>query len=99
MPGANSLLSALTGSGLDFEKFYYYGWLSPKKDERRSQLYSLKNINEVIVILDTPYRLKALLNDVVKVFGKNKRIVVAFELTMKDERFFRGTAEEILKIS
>ena len=61
VPGANSLLSALTGSGLDFEKFYYYGWLSPKKDERRSQLYSLKNITEVIVLLDTPYRLKALL--------------------------------------
>ena len=98
VPGANSLLSALTGSGLDFEKFYYYGWLSPKKDERRSQLYSIKNINEVIVILDTPYRLKALLADVVKAFGKNKRIVVAFQLTMKDERFFRGTAGEILKI-
>ena len=59
----------------------------------------LKNITEVIVLLDTPYRLKALLADVVKVFGKNKRIVVAFELTMKDERFFRGTAEEILKIA
>ncbi|MDP4192886.1 MAG: SAM-dependent methyltransferase, partial [Bacteroidota bacterium] len=27
VPGANSLLPALTGSGLDFEKFYYYGWL------------------------------------------------------------------------
>ena len=35
----------------------------------------------------------------VKVFGKNKRIVVAFELTMKDERFFRGSAEDILKIA
>ncbi len=99
VPGANSLLPALIGSGMDFEKFYYYGWLSPKKEERRSQLYSLKNITEVIVLLDTPYRLKALLADVVKVFGKNKRIVVAFELTMKDERFFRGTAEEILKIA
>lgn len=98
IPGANSLLSALTVSGLDFEKFYYYGWLSPKKDERRKQLYILKNINEVIVILDTPYRLKTLLTDVSKVFGKNKRIVVAFQLTMKDEKFFRGTAGDILKI-
>ena len=58
----------------------------------------MKNIDEVIVILDTPYRLKTLLTDIVKAFGKNKRIVVAFELTMKDERFFRGTAEEILKV-
>ena len=98
VPGVSSLLTALVGSGMDFEKFYYYGWLSPKKDERRKQLYSLKNINEVIVILDTPYRLITLLTDIVKAFGKNKRIVVAFELTMKNERFFRGSDEEILKI-
>lgn len=38
IPGANSILPALTGSGLDFEKFYYYGWLSPKKDIRKQQL-------------------------------------------------------------
>ncbi|MEJ2616884.1 MAG: SAM-dependent methyltransferase, partial [Ignavibacteriaceae bacterium] len=42
IPGANSLLPALTGSGLDFEKFYYYGWLSPNKQIRRKQLIDLK---------------------------------------------------------
>ena len=35
VPGVSSLLTALIGSGMDFEKFYYYGWLSPKKDTRR----------------------------------------------------------------
>ncbi len=99
VPGANSLLPALIASGLDFEKFYYYGWLSPKKPERRQQLYRLKQINEVIVILDTPYRLKSLLADIVKVLGKNIRVVLAFELTMKSERFYRGTAAEILNIA
>ncbi len=96
IPGANSLLPALTASGLDFEKFYYFGWLSPKKDERRLQLLKLKNIHEVIIILDTPYRLKSLLADVVKILGKNIRCVLAFQLTMIDEKFYRGTAEEIL---
>jgi len=99
VPGANSLLPALIGSGLDFEKFYYYGWLSPKKDERRNELSRLKGIREVIVLFDTPYRLKSLLADVVKILGKNVRIVLAFELTMKAETFFRGTAEDIYKIA
>jgi 16S rRNA (cytidine1402-2'-O)-methyltransferase len=99
VPGANSLLPALTCSGLDFEKFYYYGWLSPKKDERRKELLRLKGIREVIVLLDTPYRLKSLLADVVKILGKNVRTVLAFELTMKSESFFRGTVEEILRIA
>ena len=97
VPGANSLLPALSGSGFDFEKFYYYGWLSPNKDKRRQQLYKLKSIKEVIVILDTPYRLRQLLADVVKVLGKHLSAVVAFQLTMENERFYRGTTGELLQ--
>jgi 16S rRNA (cytidine1402-2'-O)-methyltransferase len=99
VPGADSLLPALTGSGLDFEKFFYYGWLSPKKDIRRQELYKLKHMNYVFVILDTPYRLRALLADIVKMLGKHIRVVLAFELTKKEEKFYRGTAEDILKIA
>ena len=99
VPGANSLLPALVGSGFDFEKFYYYGWLSPKKEERRRELLQIKGIREVIVLLDTPYRLKSLLTDIVKILGKNVRTVLAFDLTMKTEKFYRSTAEEILKIA
>jgi len=99
VPGANSLLPALTGSGFDIEKFYYYGWLSPKKDIRRKQLLQIKRINEVIIILDTPYRLKSLLTDIVKIFGKNIPSVLAFQLTMENEKYFRGTTEEILNVA
>src|SRR3989304_8652441 len=35
IPGVSSLLTALVGSGMDFEKFYYYGWVSPKKENPR----------------------------------------------------------------
>ncbi|MHB8336347.1 MAG: 16S rRNA (cytidine(1402)-2'-O)-methyltransferase [Ignavibacteriaceae bacterium] len=98
VPGANSLLPALTASGLDFEKFYYYGWLSPKKEIRQQQLLQIKKINEVIILLDTPYRLKSLLADVVKILGKNAQVVLAYQLTMGNERFYRGTAEEVLSI-
>jgi len=99
IPGANSLLPSLIGSGFDFEKFYYYGWLSPKKDIRRKELLRLKGIREIIVLLDTPYRLKSLLTDVVKILGKDLRTVLAFDLTMKTEKFYRGTAERILNIA
>lgn len=99
VPGANSLLPALIGSGFDFEKFYYYGWLSPNKDQRRQQLYKLKSVKEVIVILDTPYRLRQLLGDVVKVMGKQLPAVVAFQLTMDGERFYRGSTADLLQIA
>jgi len=99
VPGANSLLPALIGSGFDFEKFYYYGWLSPKKHIRRKQLLDLKRIKEVIVLLDTPYRLKRLLEDVVNLINKNVQVVLAYNLTMADEKYYRGSAERVLAIA
>lgn len=96
IPGVSSLLSALVGSGLDFEKFYYFGWLSPKKDIRRKQLLDLKKRKETIVLMDTPYRLKTLMEDIVKLLGANIPCVLAFELTKEKEKFYRGNAGNIL---
>jgi 16S rRNA (cytidine1402-2'-O)-methyltransferase len=97
VPGANSLLPALIGSGLDIERFYYYGWLSPNKDQRRKELLGLRNIKELIIFMETPYRLKKLLADVQKMLGGKKPAVLAYKLTMKEEKFIRGNIEYILK--
>lgn len=97
VPGASSLLPALTGSNLDIEKFYYYGWLSPKKEIRRKELLNLKNNSNLLVVMETPYRLKQLLADVEKVFGSDTHIVVAYKLTQPEEFFFRGKVSVILK--
>lgn len=99
VPGASSIMSALVGSGFDIEKFYYYGWLSPKKDERRGQLIRIKGIHEVIIFMDTPYRLRSLLADVVKILGPNVPVVLAYQLTMGNERFYRGSATGVLNIA
>ncbi len=96
VPGASSIMTAIVGSGFDIEKFYYYGWLSPKKDDRRGQLIRMKGIHEVIILLDTPYRLKTLLTDVAKIFGNNVPVVLAYQLTMGNERFYRGNAGQVL---
>ena len=98
VPGASSLLAALVASGADLNKFYYYGWLSPKKDLRRKQLLDLKKRKETIVLMETPYRLKTLLADVSKILGGKTNCVLAFELTTEKENFYRGTAEQLLKI-
>lgn len=98
IPGASSLLPALVGSGYNLDKFYYAGWLSPKSDIRKKELLRLKSIKELIAIMETPYRLKAILTDVAKVFGVYTPIVVAFDLTLPTEKFFRGAVSDILKI-
>ncbi len=96
LPGANSLLPALISSGLDIEKFFHYGWLSPKKEIRKQELRKLKNIKELIILMETPYRLKRILEDIVKHFGQHQQIVLAYKLTMPEENIFRGSAGQIL---
>lgn len=99
VPGANSLLPALIASGFDTEKFYYYGWLSAKKNIRRKQLLDLKRIKEIIVLMDTPYRLKRLLSDAANIFGNAIPVVLAYKLTMKEEMYYRGSAQKVLNIA
>ncbi len=99
IPGANSLINALVGSNLNFEKFYYYGWLSPKKEIRLKQLHDLKNEKKLLLFMETPYRLKQLLTDIIKVFSANVKTVLAYKLTQPEEKFYRDTAKQILKIA
>jgi len=97
LPGANSLLPALVSSGLDIEKFYHAGWLSPKKEIRKQELFKLKKIRELLVIMETPYRLKRILEDIINSFGQNQKVVLAYKLTMPEETIFRNTASKVLK--
>ncbi|MFA3784216.1 16S rRNA (cytidine(1402)-2'-O)-methyltransferase [Melioribacteraceae bacterium 4301-Me] len=99
LPGANSLLPALVASGFDISKFYYAGWLSPKKDLRKKELIKLKAKKELIVIMETPYRLKLILTDVERIFGGDINICLAYNLTLPTEKLYRGTASEILSIA
>ncbi len=99
VPGASSLMSALVGSGFKLDKFYFAGWLSPKSEIRKKELLRLKNIKEIIVLMETPYRLRAILADISKTFGEKTNLVVAFDLTLPTEKFFRGNSAQLLKLA
>ncbi|MCP5061395.1 MAG: 16S rRNA (cytidine(1402)-2'-O)-methyltransferase [Ignavibacteriae bacterium] len=98
LPGANSLIPTLISSGLDIEKFYHYGWLSPKKEIRKQELHKLKKRKELIVIMETPYRLKRILADIINYFGETQHIILAYKLTMPEENIFRGSVKNIINI-
>ncbi|MEO6694694.1 MAG: 16S rRNA (cytidine(1402)-2'-O)-methyltransferase [Ignavibacteria bacterium] len=94
--GANSVLASVVLSGFDISRFFYFGFLSPKADERKRELMNLKYLEKVFVIMDAPYRLKALLKDIYEVFDQRK-LCVAFNITMEDEKKFRGSAADVLE--
>lgn len=96
LPGANAAITALIASGLPTQPFYFHGFLSRYKKERREGLEALRNKQETILFYETPHRLKEMLKDVQLVLG-NRQIVLARELTKKFEEFIRGTVEEALE--
>ncbi len=97
IPGASSLLPALVGSGFPINRFLFYGFLSPKRNRRITELQQLRKEPRTMVIMETPYRLLQLVRDISDVFGETRKICVAFDLTLPTEEIIRGTAADLYR--
>lgn len=94
IPGASSVICALSVAGLPTDSFYYGGFLSQKNSERMSRLQALKAMRCTLVLLESSHRIERLLEQLALVFPQN-RIVVAKELSKLHERVMRGSALEL----
>jgi 16S rRNA (cytidine1402-2'-O)-methyltransferase len=98
IPGASSLLPALTVCGFPIDQFVFCGFLSPKSNRRAVELNQLRREKRTMVFMDTPYRLIPLLRDISDILGADRRVCVAFNLTMPEEKIFRGKAKELFQM-
>lgn len=94
VPGANAALSALIASGITPQPFLFYGFLSRNKKARQAELEKLSQKEETLLFYEAPHRLKDSLKNLMAVFGGERRIVLAREVTKKFEEFLRGNLEE-----
>lgn len=90
VPGPSAPLAALAASGWD-GPFYFAGFLPARAGERRRMLDSWRAREEIIVFFEAPHRVAAALADLVAVFGPQREVVVARELTKLHEEVFRGS--------
>jgi 16S rRNA (cytidine1402-2'-O)-methyltransferase len=97
VPGASSLLAALVVSGLEVSSFRFVGFLPAKREARSQALRRLRQEHDAWIVFDAPYRLAALLADLERVLGPDRRMVVACDLTMPSENIVRGTTGFVLK--
>ncbi len=97
VPGASSIIAALSSAGLATDKFTYIGFLSQKNVERMNSLEALKTQKGTLVILESSHRIKRLLGQLAEIFSSN-RIVIAKELTKVHEKFLRGKASELVEM-
>jgi 16S rRNA (cytidine1402-2'-O)-methyltransferase len=97
VPGASSLMAALSLVDFKLEKFIYACFL-PREDERRRQeLNRLRGAGMPVVILDTPYRLSRLLDEVARAFGESTPAILACDLTLPGEMVYRGYVGDLAK--
>ncbi len=97
VPGANSIIAALSILDFKIEQFVFGGFLPREPEKRRADLARLRGLRMPVVLMDTPYRLGALLDDVAKTFGPGQPVTVACDLTQPGEVIYRGGAAGVRK--
>lgn len=95
VPGASAFITALVLSGLPVHGFTFRGFPPRKPGPRRRFLEVDQDSPHTLIFYESPHRLKAFLEDALKVFG-DRRAALASELTKMFETISRGTLSTLL---
>ncbi|KAB7742570.1 16S rRNA (cytidine(1402)-2'-O)-methyltransferase [Parvibaculum sedimenti] len=94
LPGASSVMAALTLAGLPTDRFFFAGFLSAKQEARRKELADLAAVPATLVFLESANRLDASLADMAMALGP-REAAVARELTKRFEEVRRGHLSDL----
>lgn len=95
IPGASAVATALSASGFPSDRYLFLGFI-PRKGADRARLIARAAAEEwSVVFFEAPPRLCALLRDLGAAAGRDRRAVVARELTKLHEEFRAGTLGEL----
>jgi 16S rRNA (cytidine1402-2'-O)-methyltransferase len=81
VPGACSIIAALSASGLASDRFVFEGFLPAKKQARQNRLQVLKKESRTLLFLEAPHRVLESVRDMQQVLGGERHAVIARELT------------------
>ena len=95
VPGASALLAALVASGLDAERFTFFGFLARKGPERRTAIEDVVALRHAAVLYEAPARVGATLAELAEAGADARAAVVARELTKQYEELRRGTVAQL----
>lgn len=98
LPGASASITALVGSGINLDKFYFYGFLNHDLTQKRKELDNLKDFPFTIIFYESPHRINETLEVIKEVFG-DRYMVIAKDLTKKYEEYIRGNISDILSLN
>lgn len=88
------ITAAMSVSGLPSDSFTFIGFL-PQKKGRLKKINQLKELDNTIILFESPYRLEKTLNQLLEHLG-NRSTVVGRELTKLYEEVIRGNLSDII---
>lgn len=97
IPGPSALVAGLSVSGLPTDRFCFEGFLPSKTGAREKALEALKQEERTLVFYEAPHRIVATLASIGNVFGDDRLVTLARELTKMYETIKRDTAGALLE--
>ncbi len=95
VPGASALLAALVASGVELERFTFYGFLARAGAERGRTLDEITTVPHTAILYESPNRLAATLAELESRGNGDRIAVVAREMTKQFEETRRGTVSAL----
>jgi 16S rRNA (cytidine1402-2'-O)-methyltransferase len=95
LAGVSAVTTALSVSGLSADRYLFLGFLPRKGGERTRLLARAVEEEGTVVLFEAPGRLVALLQDLARLAGGERRGVVARELTKVHEEVREGSLAEL----
>ena len=96
LPGPTALIPAIVNSGLSSDRFVFEGFL-PAKKGRNKRLNNLLNENRSIIIYESPKKILKLLNELIHLFGEQRKASISREISKIYQENIRGTLKELLE--
>ena len=93
IPGASSVISAMSVSGFE-QKFIFYGFLPKKENELIKILKNLSNLDFSLIFFSPSNKINFYLEHF-KIYMKDRKIMIARELTKKYETIYRNEVDNI----
>ena len=95
IPGPSAVLTALAGSGLPTDRFYFGGFLPIKSGQRQRELQAALAREFTSIYFESPHRIVRSL-EVISSIDPGRSVCVARELTKQFEEYQRGEAASVL---
>ena len=81
LPGPCAAITALSAAGIASDRFCYEGFLPAKRKSRQEVLQGLMNESRTLIFYESPHRLLDTLADMVAIWGAERYVILARELT------------------